>query len=244
MNLRLVLIIMLLIAFGKKTFSENSDSIINAIFKMIYNEEYEQAGVAIAKSYQKVDSFSLGILKIDLCWWEFIKSKNGYKSKELNDLIEGFTNSGSNPEDEKIRRLIASSYQIRLEFKRYNIIRATVLRSEIKELLNEIKKEDLTFSENRLKLLDLYASLFLYFDNLINPLFAESKRTSRANALMSLEKFTTDNDLVVQTMASYFLGKIFLEIEKDSQKGKCCFELLSTNFPHNSLFIELLENCK
>ncbi len=244
MKLRFFALVIFALVFARPVYSAKSDSIVNHIFKMIYNEQYSQAEIALAKPELQIDSFYADILKIDLYWWEFVKSREKEKSRKLHSIIDKFNSAETNSADGKIRLLIAKSYQIRYELKRYNVIGASLIRSDIKNLLDEIKKEKLYYAENRLELLDLYSSLFGYFDNLINPLFSQSKRNSRTNALASLEKYTADDDLVVQTLACYFLGKIYLNIENEPQKGTDCFTLLSNNFPKNDYFIELLTDCK
>ncbi len=244
MKLRFFVTLILALVFSKQGFSEKNDSIVNHIFEMIYNEQYLQAEDALGKSELQIDSFYSDILKIDLYWWEFVKSREKEKSRKLHSIIEKFNRAEVNSVDGKIRLLIAKSYQIRYELKRYNIIGASLIRSDIKTLLDEIKEEKLYYPENRLALLDMYSSLFGYFDNLINPLFSQSRRDSRSTALASLEKYTTDDDLVVQTLACYFLGKIYLNIENDPQKGMDCFVLLSKNFPKNNYFAELLTDCQ
>jgi hypothetical protein len=131
------------------------------------------------------------------------------------------------------------SYQLRFEFKRYNIIGAIRLRSEIKNLLEEIKVNELKYSNNRIKLYYLYNALFTYFDNILNPFFSEKIRNERENALRNIEKYTREDDLILSTLASYFLGKIYLNIEKEPEKGNLYFKTLTDRYPQNTVFQEL-----
>lgn len=140
--------------------------------------------------------------------------------------------------------MIFLSYSARYELKRYNIPGALILRSKIKTLLAEINRHVLEFPENRLKLFDLYKLLFQYFDNVFNPLFLENKRIERENALEKLETYTTDDDIVVNTLSNYFLGKIYLNIEKEPLKSKAYFEVLRNKYPDNRTLVELLKECE
>jgi len=101
----------------------------------------------------------------------------------------------------------------------------------------------LNYPENRLKLFDLYNLLFQYFDNVFNPFFLDSKRNERENALKKIEFFASDDDIIVNTLANYFLGKIYLNIEKEPRKSKVHLEFLLNKYPNNLSIRELLEHC-
>ena len=220
----------------------NSDSIADNIFKLIYNEQYEKAEKALEQMNGQLDPFYKDIFKIDLYWWEYIKSNKNEENKQLSEQINILEHSDNSPGG-KIRQLVAKSYKIRYQLKRYNIIGATVARSEIKSLLEEIKKDELKYSNNRLELFNIYNALYEYFDNLINPFFLDKKRLNRQNAINQIEKYTNSDDLIAQTIATYFLGKIFLSIENEPEKGRICFKQLSDKFPQNSFFNTLMNEC-
>lgn len=240
MNPRItIFIIQLFLVF--QTASAKNDSIINHIFKLIYNEQFEIAEHALSKSQNFEHTFYADVLKIDLYWWKYIYKQEN--SNRLKAIIEDFSDPSYTSPDEKIKQLIGKSYQIRFEFNRYNLIGAAAARSEIKKLITEIKQENSRYSKERAKLFDLYTLLFQYFENLINPFFSEKKRLKRANALILLDNYTSDNDLIVRTLACYFGGKIYLNIEKKPQKSKGCFEFLVNQYPNNSIFRKLLSDC-
>jgi hypothetical protein len=234
-----IVIIQLLFVF--QTASAQNDSIINHIFKLIYNEKFEQAEQALKNSSGFDDSFYVDVLKIDLYWWQYIHDKE--KGNQLKATIDSFSDSANSSSEGKIKQLIGTSYQIRFEFNRFNLLGAVAARKEIKQLITKIKQDNSKYSKERAKLFELYNLLFQYFDNLINPLFSENKRLKRASALVLLDDFTKDKDLIVRTLACYFVGKIYLNIEKNPQKSKSCFEFLVVQFPNNSIFNELLLDC-
>ncbi|MFW5757026.1 MAG: hypothetical protein ACOCWK_10505 [Tangfeifania sp.] len=158
-------------------------------------------------------------------------------------MLKSFSTSDYKNLDYRLKELIFLSYRVRFEFKRFNIPGAIILRSKIKQLLAELNREKLPFPENRMKLFDLYNELFSYFDNIINPFFIENKRIEREKALVKIEQFTRDNDLIVATLARYFLGRIYMSIENDPAAARKYFHLLSTQYPGNIHFAEYFETC-
>jgi len=233
-----------LLLFVLRDASAKNDSTINHIFKLIYNEQFAQAEQALSKSQNFNNSFYADVLKIDLYWWKYVNTKEREDRNRITAIMKDFSESTNHSPEGKIKQLIGKSYQIRFEFDRYNLPGAVATRSEIKQLINGIQQENNQYSKERAKLFELYTLLFQYFDNLINPFFSERKRIKRTTALILLDKFTTHQDLIVRTLACYFVGKIYLNIEKEPQKSMPCFEFLVKQFPKNLLFSELLTDCK
>ncbi|MCG6187505.1 hypothetical protein [Maribellus maritimus] len=245
MKILLLVNLLFLTTLSKPVFSSENDSIVTNVFSHIYNEQYAEAHATISANRANLESFYTDVLTIDLFWWEFVQAKqNNEKQKVFLSFLEKFDSTYVNDAELKQRQLIKNSYQIRYEFKRFNIIGAINTRATIKKLLDEITSENLDYPENRMKLLSLYSSLFQYFDNLINPLFSKNRREIRAKALVEVEGFTGENDIIVKTLSLYFLGRIYLNIEKDDKKGIRYFTELSEYYPKNKLFKEVLEKHK
>ena len=243
MNWRILITSILLATIQIHGEANSKHSAIDTIFTLIYNQQYEKADSLLIVSNDQFDAFYSDILKMDLYWWKYVTISSNNELHQLNQLLKDFNLSGRNKLDFKLKELITLSYQLRLKLMRFNVPAALILRSRIKQLLLEINRKELSFSENKLKLFDLYNILFLYFDNIFNPFFLESKRTERTNALSQIEHYTHENDLIVETLAHYFLGKIYINIENNPRKGKIHFEILSKKYPRNLLFSELAANC-
>jgi hypothetical protein len=241
---RVLIIFTFFILLSPKTFANSHDSIINNVFTLIYNNQFIKADSVLSSQKNQIDTFYFDILQLDLYWWKYIskKSKNDYH--QLTFLLKKFSSQNSAITENKIKQLITLSYKLRLELKKYNIIKIAIIRIKIKRLLKSINREDLPYNQSRLNLFDLYKTLFCYFDNLFNPFFFETKRNNRIAALESLEKFTANNDIVVNTMAHYFLGRIYVTLENKSACGKIHFEKLVNNYPQNTFFIKLVKNCE
>jgi len=130
---------------------------------------------------------------------------------------------------------------MRYEVKRYNLIGAYLLRSDARKRIEVIKISDLSFLGDRQKLFNLYLSLFDYFDNVVNPFSFGHKSDEFLESLQALEKYSFDNDLILSTMAHYYLGRIYTKVEKQPEKGQAHFKILAQRFPKNILFKQLSE---
>ena len=243
MKLQLIITVSTILVIGNLESIANTDSIANNIFKLIYNEQYKKAEIALEQTTNQLDTFYVDILKIDLYWWEYIKTNKKEENEQLNEQITILEHSDNSPEG-KIKQVIAKSYKIRYQLKRYNIIGASIVKSDIKSLLEEIKKDKFKFTNNSLELFYIYDSLFSYFDNFINPFFLDKRRSNRRDAIETIEKFTNSDNLIAQTIAFYFLGKIYLNVENEPEKGSVCFKHLIDQYPQNSIFNTLYVECK
>lgn len=216
---------------------------VEAIFLLIYNQQFSEADSILNSTHHDFDNFYYDILKLDLFYWQYSVESSGEKSEQLKRFLGDFKSGNNIKIDDSLKELIFLSYSARFELKRFNIPGALILRTKIKNLLSEINQQSLHYPANRLKLFELYKALFHYFDNVFNPFFRESKRTEREKALKKIETYSSDDDLIVETLANYFLGKIYLNIEKEPEKSKIHFEFLINKYPNNLTILELLEHC-
>ena len=238
MNLR-ILLLFILTVFATSGFSQQNEKVVDDVFRYFYNQQFTEADSLLKLHNEEIEPFYFDIITIDLNWWRHVFYPSDLNSQQFNSLLKSMEQENTNTPEEKIKHLVWLSYQLRFEFKRYNIIGAIRLRSQIKNLLEEIKVNELNYSNNRIKLYYLYNALFTYFDNILNPFFSEKIRNEREVALMKIEEYTREDDLIISTLASYFLGKIYLNIEKEQLKGKQHFKLLIERYPQNTIFQEL-----
>lgn len=243
MNIRILITILIFSTATSTGFALPKEAAVDTVFTLIYNQQYQEADSFLEASGNEFDSFYADILKLDLVWWKFVSTRSPDDSRQMHQLLKNFSTSDNNKLDYRLKELITLSYRVRYEFKRFNIPGAIIFRTKIKNLLAELNQEKLPFSENRLKLFDLYNELFSYFDNVINPFFIENKRIERENALVKIEKFTHDDDLIVATLARYFLGRIYMSIENDPAAARKYFRILSIQYPENIHFSEYFTTC-
>lgn len=228
-----------MISFLQVVFSTEKDTTVQSIFTLIYSQQFTEAEKALVQKNAQIDQFYYNILKLDLFWWKYSLSKSKEDAKVLNKALAGFDNLNHDTREIKINNLVKSSYEMRYEIKRYNFVGALIVRTEVRKQIELLQKEDLTFLGERRKLFDFYLTLFDYFEERMNPFLFGSKSDKYVKSLSSLEKFSRDKDLILSTMAHYFLGRIYTKVEKQPEKGKMHFIVLSQRFPENSLFKEL-----
>jgi hypothetical protein len=92
--------------------------------------------------------------------------------------------------------------------------------------------------EDERKLFELYVILLQYSEN-ANPFSFSKNAEKKADLIMKLNRYCTDEDLIVSTLAHYFLGRIYTKIEKQPEKGREHFQVLAQRFPQNRLFADL-----
>lgn len=241
MGYKVAFIVSYFSVFLNSAYSQDNDSIVRAIFIKIYNQQYPEAGSLLSGKRQQIELFYYDILRIDLGWWKYITSAPGSDSRQFSDLLKSTCPAGEPTTAEgKIRQLVGWSYQLRLDLKRYNFIRAVILRSKIKHLLNELKIMPGAFPEDKKNLFALYDLLFRYFDQVVSPFSLKNKRAEREEALKQIEQIPFGDDLMVETLAHYFIGKIYLEIEKTPEKATPHFKKIAGMYPQNKIFRDLL----
>lgn len=241
MNRRFSLIVVLMISVLPTAFSVEKDTLVLNIFSLIYNQQFTEAEKTLELKNAQIDQFYYNILKLDFFWWKYSLSDSRENAKALNKVLADFDKSNQNTREVKINKLIKSSYEMRYEIKRYNFVGALIIRSEVHKQIELVKKEDLTFLGERRKLFDFYLTLFDYFEERLNPFLFGSKSEKYMKSLSILEKYSHDKDLILSTMAHYFLGRIYTKVEKQQEKGQVHFRILSQRFPESTLFRELAD---
>jgi len=239
MFFRILLVFVFLISFQYTGFSSETDTTVNRIFTLIYNQQFIESEESLNGQSKQLDSFYFNILKLDLYWWKYSLSRSKVDAVKLNEVLNEIAKTPLNTGEDRINKLICSSYKMRYEIKRFNLFSALIIRSDVRKQIEIIKQNDLSYLGDRQKLFDLYLSLFSYFDNAINPFSFGSKSEEFSKSLQTLEKYTQDDDLILSTMAHYFLGRIYVKVEKQPEKGQAHFRILAQRFPKNTLFPQL-----
>ncbi|HPE76628.1 MAG TPA: hypothetical protein PLC80_11110 [Draconibacterium sp.] len=239
MNLRFSVIVVFMFSLLPAGFSAERDTTVQSIFTLIYNQQFIKAEKALEQKNSNVDPFYHNILKLDLFWWKYSLTKSKQDAKVLKQVLDELGGSEQKTREAKINNLIKSSYEMRYEIKRYNFVGALIIRSDVRKQIEILRKEDLTFLGDKRKLFDFYLTLFDYFDENMNPFLFGSKSEKYLKSLSTLEIYSLDKDLILSTMAHYFLGRIYMKVEKQPEKGQLHFRVLSQRFPENSLFKEL-----
>ncbi len=242
MKFKIVLLFVFLSVAGIEGFAESQDTSVTRIFILIYNQKFEEANTALSTQKQEMDGFYFQILKLDLYWWKYSMSGLKKDAENLKQVLEKEDLEDLDTTNQKIIHLIKTSYSFRYEIKRYNFIGAFFLRSDITNQIEKIKKENIPVKGERLVLFDLYLALLEYSNNSINPFFSKSKSEACKLALSKIQKYTRNNDIIVHTLAHYFLGRIYMKVEREPEKAKVQFKILSEEYPQNPYFADLAAN--
>lgn len=242
MVLRSILLLLFLLQFNYSGSSSNNDSIVNPIFSAIYNQEFDRAESLLVSQKDKLEPFYSDVLSIDLLWWKFSTTRSKEDARNVNNLLKKQVQLGIEKND-KVAQLIGKSYQLRYARKKYNLFDVISLRSEINTLLSALDRKKLPIAGNELKLFDLYMVMFNYFSR-VNPFSIWSKSLERDFYLTEMEQFAEEDNLIVKTMAHYFLGRIYQKVEREPLKASEHFLTLTKQFPENKLFVEHLKDCE
>ncbi len=242
MVLRTIIVVFFLTQLHFSGKALNNDSITNSIFSAIYMQQFERAEALLQAEKDELDAFVFNVLNIDLLWWKFSSTRAKEDAENLNDRLEKYIKSGIEKND-TVAQLVGKSYQLRYARKKFNLFDVISMRSEVNDLLSELDRNKLSIAGNELKLFDLYIDLFHYF-NLVHPFSVWSKSAERDFYISKMEVYASDKNLIVKTMADYFLGRIYQKVEREPEKAREHFLILTREFPENQIFLEHLQDCE
>jgi len=234
----LILSILFLVSFVPEKLPAQLDSVADSIFSLIYNQQFTEAEKMIEASPKEIDPFYFSVLKLDLYWWKYSLSRTKTDAEKLNVLLDQLAETPENTTTGKISELIRLSYKMRYEVKRKNFVNAFFVRSDVQKQLEILQKEKIAILVDQQKLFELYTILIQY-SGIANPFSFSKKTENKAYLIMKLNQYCADEDLIVSTLAHYFLGRIYTKIEKQPEKGRVNFQVLSGRFPQNLLFADL-----
>jgi nitrogen fixation protein FixH len=231
--------VLILFAFQQVGSANEKDSVVQQIFTFIYNQQFNAAEKTLHLQSGQMEPFWVNVLTLDLFWWKYSLSRSNEDARQLKKVLAGFHKPDDKLPEEQTNELIRLSYEMRYEVKRYNLIGAFLLRSDVRDKIETLKMQDLSFLGNRRQLFDIYLALIDSFDSMVNPFSSGSKSEKYSKSIEALEKYSLSGDLIISTMAHYFLGRIYMKVEKKPQNGQEHFKILAQRFPENPLFYEL-----
>ncbi len=214
---------------------QNTD-LITQIFTLVYNARFDEAEKLLGEADFRAGSFYLQVLQLDLYWWKYSISKSEPDEEKLDNTLNWFSEQNKNSKYSEINKLIWLSYKMRFEVKRKNYVKAFLLKSEVDDQLEVVKNNPATLPDGEQKLLAVF-TLLLQYSNEAGSIFGSNSK--KQACLSGLQKLAADNDWMVSSEAHYFLGRIYTKIEKQPEKGREHFKILSVRFPQNRLFADL-----
>ncbi|RIJ48589.1 hypothetical protein D1614_08615 [Maribellus luteus] len=219
------------------------DDLNNRIFRLTYNQHYDSATVLLTSNQPIIDAYYYAVLDIDLSYWKNVTGTDTPNYPAFEQTLTKYNLRSVETFDQKAIQLIMLSYQLRYQLKRYRVFDAILTRKKTLILFNELKDRSTLLTSDQQELFRLYSALILYFDNYLKPFFIANKKENRIAALTEMEKLTHSENNITATLSTYFVGKIYLDYEKEFRKGAQHFQTLSADYPANNRFKKLYEDC-
>jgi len=229
-------IILLTSLFQRANAAAQTNEQVTRVFTLIYNARFDEAEIRLNKTEFQTDPFYYQVLKLDLFWWKYSISKSKTDEEKLNSTLNWFSEQNKNSKYSEINKLIWLSYKMRFEVKRKNYVKAFLLKGEVADQLEVVRKNRVSLPEGEQKLLSVFMLLLQYTDEAGSVFGKDSEKQA---CVEKLQQFAADSDWIVSSEAHYFLGRIFTKMEKNQPKGRVHFQTLSQRFPQNQLFADL-----
>lgn len=223
--------------------AQNNDSISSRIFTLIYEQNLSEAESTLEAGKDQLNDFYVLFLNLDLHWWKYRTTYSRENSKKLDKLIEKSILPETNSYEQKMRQIIVRSYQLRYEKKQYNIFAMLSARTAIRDLIDEISKEAPPFSGDEQKLFESYVIMYQYIEN-INFFANARKSAERVKKLNLMKKLATEDSIILNTIAHFFLARMNQKIEDEPEIGLSHFKILTAKFPTNQTFAEYQAECE
>jgi hypothetical protein len=233
--------IFLVLIFGK---TQAQDSLINRIFHLAYNQEYELADSLLQTNKSNIDVLYFAVLEMDMSYWKNVTGTHEPNYSAFEKTLLKYDSETAETLNQKGIQLIQLSYQLRYEMKRYKFINAAFTYNKTKIVFDELVDHSRWQEFDQPELIELYNNMFRYYENDWKPFKGKSRELKCQQALLNIESLTLSQNEIVNTMASYFLAKTYLKYEKQPQKGIPYFLKLTNLYPNNRMFLELLEECR
>lgn len=222
---------------------KNNDSIANQVFTLIYEQNLIEAEKTYTTGKDELNEFYRLFLNLDLHWWKYRTTYSKENSNKLDELIDASLLPETDTYEQKMRQIIVRSYQLRYDKKKFNIFGMLSARSDIRDLIAAIEKEDPPLTGDEQKLFESYVIMYQYIENI--NFFANAKKSeAREKKLRRMEKFASEENVILNTVADFFLARMYQKIEDKPEVGLQHFKILTNKYPTNKTFAEYQAECE
>lgn len=173
-------------------------------------------------------------------FWEGINTDNKQSIKTSSYLLK---QACININEEDSIFILMRIMQVRMAVMRGKYMSALSHQSDIK---NYLKNTNHTNENKR-----LITGMYNYFseqarsESRLNRFFLKDwPKGNRQEGIKQLQHLSTSQSAFIATEAHYFLGRIFLEYERDFKEAFKHFNILSKDYPENAIFKHFLDLCK
>jgi len=216
----------------------------NIVFK-IYNQDFDEIPSSI-ENLRKSSPQIARYLNIDFLWWKMISGMNEKTEAQFLAGLNSLTEKGAGNQD--FNKLAGFIYQIRYEnFRNKNFSKyLTILKFHL--FVESIKPEQTEKLESFEKsIFKMTTGLNSYMKYKFLEDYGVQTKKNKENCRISLSTIENMHNASFKSfdvIKTYFLGKIYLEIENDKQQAILKFEKLSDQFPQNAIFRKTLSECR
>lgn len=246
MKTKFISILLLLLttvpAFARPTVNP-TDSIADNVFTLIYQHKLDFAEKQLSTEKQQLDDFYYLLLNLDLHWWKYRTNDTKENDEKLDKLLNDLEDNDTKTNWQKMQQLLVKSYQLRYEKTKLNFIGMLRIRSKMKTLTDEIQLDNLPVNGIQQKLFESYVIMFKYVED-INFLNSQSNSGSRKELLTRMETFAADKDIMLNTIARFFLARMYQKVEKQPETGLSYYKTLTAKFPTNTTFAKYQKECE
>ncbi|WP_167610913.1 hypothetical protein [Maribellus sediminis] len=238
-----VLLLIVFLSFQLQSFAGKTDSVANNVFVLIYQENLQEAEQELELQKNDLNDFYYLLLNLDLHWWKYRTTNSKQNTRELEDLLNKLNNEATTSNRQKINRLLTKSYQLRYEKKKLNLVGMLSTRSEMRQLIAEVDLKTLTESGDEQKLLETYITMFQYIEE-VNFLSNQINSEERLKQLNRMEEFADDENEMLNTIARFFLARMYQKVENHPETGLKHYKILTEKYPGNSTFAAYKKECE
>lgn len=214
------------------------------VFSYIYNQQFDKADSVLHTHKAEISHFFETILTLDLNYWKCTSLDTKDEYKQFEKLLDASLPENTNSEMNKVKSMVVYIYSLRYYYKQFNLIRFNITLMKMKVLEEKIDEKTLAVFEEGAEIMKIYHSMYKYFVGKLNPFLLIIRKDNNAAEIKLLKKKCQDDGLIISTLAHYFVGKIYLQFEKDPLQAEPHFETLIQRFPGNNKFRELAWECR
>lgn len=237
----LLFIFLLLIIHS--SFANKTDSIAGNIFTLIYQHKLPEAEKMLEAEKPQLDEFYYLLLNLDLHWWKYRIIDTKKDAQAMDELIKNLNSNETQSNWQKIQQLLVKSYKLRYDKTRLSLISMLSTRSDMKELVDQIKLDELPLKGEELKLFEAYVIMFKYIED-INFIGKQDNSEERAKLLTRMEEFAAGNNVMLSTVSRFFLARMYQKVEKKPETGLSHYKVLTEEFPTNKTFAKYQKECE
>lgn len=210
----------------------------DSIFYYIYNQQFDKAEKGLQLYRNTLQPNLYHLYETDLLWWQTLSQAQSSDFSALEKFLQQQLNRlDTNSLNRGIEELIYLNYLMRLKAIQNQPLKMFTYYLQIQKLINNFDQTRLSREER--SIYEIYTAVFNVGKSklLMNPKL-------RAHSIEQIKKHQNSSQQSIQTIAYYFLAKIYFDIEKSPQQAGAYYSLLCARYPNNIIFRNDLNLCR